>query len=201
MKSSSTTLSDLADKFTGLPATARRYSSAIIMLHWTTLVLVLVAVALALYRDYILIPTNDPRTATIMSLHMSFGLIVWLLTIARFFVRATSTVPASVASSPLMLIAERSMHYLLYAFLFVVPLIGLASAWVRGRPFMFFGIIPISSPLTTDWKSPTGKLLEVIHMDFAYAFFILAGLHAFAAIYHHIVRREPVLRRILPSTR
>jgi len=180
--------------------TNTRYSSSIIVLHWTTLALILVAWALSLYRDYVLVPANNPHHALVMSLHMSVGLVVWILTVMRLKIRSSSSVPPSASASPVIAMLERSVHYLLYASLLVVPLIGLASAWIRGRPFVFFGMFSIPSPLVTEWTSPTGKWLEHVHMDAAYIFLALAGLHALAAVYHRVVLRDEVLSRIVTGS-
>jgi cytochrome b561 len=176
-----------------------RYTRSIIILHWVTLFLIFVALGLALYRDYALPDVGDQIHAWLMSMHMSVGLVIWILTACRMVVRSTSSTPSSLSTSPAIAILERSVHYLLYACLFVVPLIGLASAWVRGRPFSFFGIVSIPSPLATEWKSPTGKLLEHLHMDAAYIFLALASLHALAALYHHAIIRDEALSRITPG--
>ena len=40
---------------------------------------------------------------------------------------------------------------------------------------------------------------EKIHQWLAYALFAVAALHAFAALYHHFVRRDSVLVRMLPG--
>jgi len=179
--------------------TSSRYSSSIIILHWITFILVLIAAALGLYREYVLLPTNDPSHAAVMSLHMSVGIVVWALTILRLVARSRSVAPPPVWSPGVMAIAERGVHFLLYFSLIAVPLIGLASAWIRGRPFVFFGMFTIPSPLVTDWKSPTGKLLEIVHLNAAYAFLALAGLHVLAALYHQVIRHEQVIKRILPG--
>jgi len=134
-----------------------------------------------------------------MSLHMSVGIVAWALTILRLVIRTRSAVPSPVSSSPAMAIAERGVHFLLYASLIVVPLIGLASAWIRGRPFVFFGMFAIPSPLVIDWKSALGKSLEHIHLYAAYAFLALAGLHVLAALYHHTIGHVRVLPRIMPG--
>lgn len=41
---------------------------------------------------------------------------------------------------------------------------------------------------------------EDIHGYLAYALFVLAGIHAGAALYHHLIRRDDVLRRMWPRS-
>ena len=42
-------------------------------------------------------------------------------------------------------------------------------------------------------------LAEKVHQALAYCLFALAALHAGAALYHHFVRRNGVLLRMLPG--
>jgi cytochrome b561 len=160
--------------------------------------LVLLAPAIALYWHYFMISGN-PQKPVVMSLHMSAGLLLWLLTILRLIARFSSALPPPVPLPRVMAMTEKIVQFLLYLGLIVVPLIGLASAWFRGRPFDFLGMFPIPSPLVTEWASPTGKLLERVHIYGAYIFLALASLHVLAALYHHKIRRDQILARMLPS--
>ena len=57
------------------------------------------------------------------------------------------------------------------------------------------GIVPV--PQLLEAGSPYRKLLEATHEWLAYALVAVVAVHAAAALYHHFVRRDPVLRRML----
>jgi cytochrome b561 len=79
--------------------------------------------------------------------------------------------------------------------LFVIPVIGIVTFIWHGRVFDFglFQINPGIRPNRTIFH-PT----EDIHGYLAYSLFALAGIHAAAALYHHLIRRDDVLRRMWP---
>lgn len=175
------------------------YSRRMIALHWVIAVLVLAAVLLALYRASL--PTGDLLKPAVMSLHMSVGMAIWALAIFRVFVRSNATLPTRDGSSHIAALLETAVHRLMYAALLVLPLMGLGSVWLRGRPFTFFGMFSIPSPLAADWTSATGKLLEKVHTYAAFAFVAVIALHIAAALYHRFIRRDDVLARMLPRPR
>jgi cytochrome b561 len=87
------------------------------------------------------------------------------------------------------------VHGLLYALLFVIPILGIVTFIWHGRVFDFglfrlnFGVKPNRSIF-----HPT----EDVHGYPAYVLFALAGVHALAALWHHFIRGDGVLRRMWP---
>jgi cytochrome b561 len=90
------------------------------------------------------------------------------------------------------------MHIALYVLMFATPLAGLGNQWARGRASDFFALLSLPSPLAAD--RALGKMLGEVHETAASAILVLAGIHAFAALWHHFVRRDDVLRNMLPGT-
>ena len=90
------------------------------------------------------------------------------------------------------------VHLLLYALLFVIPLIGIVTFIWHGRVFDF-GLFRINFGVRTNRAifHPT----EDIHGYLAYALFVLAGIHVLAALWHQFVRHDDVLRRMWPGGR
>jgi cytochrome b561 len=87
------------------------------------------------------------------------------------------------------------VHLLLYALLIVIPILGIITFIWHGRVFDF-GLFQINPGVKADKTvfHPT----EDWHGYIAYVLFGLAGLHALAALWHHFVRKDGVLRRMLP---
>jgi superoxide oxidase len=65
-----------------------------------------------------------------------------------------------------------------------------------GKPIPFFGL-ELPALLGPD-KALAGDIKEV-HETVAVLGYWLIGLHAAAALFHHYVRRDDVLRRMLPQ--
>jgi cytochrome b561 len=90
---------------------------------------------------------------------------------------------------------SRPVHLTLYGLLFVIPLIGIVTFIWHGRAFDF-GLFRVDFGVRSNRAvfHPT----EDIHGYLAYALFALAGIHALAALWHHFVRHDEILRRMWP---
>jgi cytochrome b561 len=126
-----------------------------------------------------------------MMLHQSFGLLFVVLLLARLAVRPA----AAAATSAFERIAARLMHVALYALMVVTPLAGLGKQWARGRVVDVFGLFTLPSPMDAD--RALSKAFGEVHETAAVAILVLAGVHAAAALWHHFVRRDNVLRAML----
>ena len=95
--------------------------------------------------------------------------------------------------------AAKVAHLLLYALLVTIPVLGILLTWYRGDALSFFGLFTIPAPVSPD--RDTARFIRELHSLCANLILILAGLHAAAALWHHYVRRDDVLKRMLPQTR
>jgi cytochrome b561 len=93
--------------------------------------------------------------------------------------------------------ASKAVHYLLYAMLAAEAVLGFVLRWSGGEAMVFFGL-QIPSPIPTVSK-PTNDFIGAIHHWNGWAIVILAAGHAGAALYHHFVVKDDVLRRMLPA--
>jgi cytochrome b561 len=89
----------------------------------------------------------------------------------------------------------RLVHFVLYAGVASVVLLGITNAWARGDSLFSLWRIPKLYPDIPQLK-PT---VENLHATFANGLIILAAAHALVAIGHHFILRDGVLRRMLPS--
>ena len=88
-----------------------------------------------------------------------------------------------------------ALHRLFYAVLLVGPFLGWAPASAHSVPVKLFGIVtlPPLAPRKAQWGFEAGD----IHGYAMWTLLCLVGLHAAAALYHHFVRHDNVLRRML----
>ena len=87
-------------------------------------------------------------------------------------------------------------HGLLYGALIVMPVIGFAASQFTKYGVTYFGLFKISpmgsnNPEIRDW-------LQSIHHDLSYVIMGLIAIHILAAMYHWIVLRDGIIRRMLP---
>jgi cytochrome b561 len=183
----------LAYDFPVIPAPPTRYTSAAIVSHWLMAVLMIVVGVLGLLHD------TWPRStqAYWINVHAMIGLALWLLVIARILRRLAHPAPALPPDA-----GEFSrrlalpVHVLMYMLLFVIPIVGIVTFIWHGRVFNF-GLFTLNFGVKSNHAvfHPT----EDWHGYLAYALFTLAGLHALAALWHHFIRRDSVLRRMWPG--
>ena len=167
-----------------------RYDRSMILLHWLTALLIAVAWVGAQVIDLF------PRAARppVLSVHLAVGLAVGLLLLGRAMLRFGGRAVLPPAEPGLLERAGRATHLLLYALLAALVVLGLANAWARADSL--FGLVSLSAvPAERGLRRTIGGLHELA----ANAILVVAGLHAAAALFHHYVLRDGVLRRMLPQ--
>ena len=176
--------------------TRTRYSTAAQVLHWATAILVLVAFIYgpggSETRVYSAARDFDRR------LHETLGLSVLLLTVIRVAWRALDRQPEPPAVPKWMDAAAKFVQGLLWALLFVVPLTAITGAWLEAHPVTWLG--GDIGPWLPE-SHATGRKIAELHTWLGDAILWVAGFHALAAIYHHFILHDGVLRSMLPSRR
>jgi len=165
-----------------------RYSRLMIGLHWLTAVLILVAWWTG---------EGGPRARTDPSLiHFTVGLTVLLLTLPRLLARWAGSAPAIEDSQgPLMDLAVKSGHAVLYLFMIGLPLTGWHAASRVGATGSFFGI---ELPAIAEPVQGYPGLIAELHETGGTVILFLAGLHVLIALWHQFVRKDGTLARMSP---
>jgi len=172
-----------------------RYDSVAMSLHWITVFLVLANFALAETWEDFARPTRHLMVLT----HMSFGTLIALAIIARIAWRLAPGHQIPPAAAGLAELAAKVGHYLLYALLVASAILGFVLRWSGGEAMSFFGI-EIPSPIPTVSRAMNHQIGE-LHEWVGWAIIVVAAGHALAALYHHFVVKDDVLRRMLPGGR
>ena len=166
------------------------YDKRTIHFHWLTAALVAALWVLAhLIDDF---PKGMPRIAA-RSTHIVVGLLLAIVVARRIQWRLRSGRQLPGVGPRWLAAAAKAAHGLLYIGLVAVLLLGIANAWARGDTLFRLVTIPKLLPGHPQLK-PT---IEALHMYVANGLLILAGLHALAALVHHFVLKDNVLRRML----
>jgi cytochrome b561 len=176
------------------------YSASSRLLHWLTALLIAVQVPVGIvmaYRGNALHLWNQ-TTDFLYSTHKGLGFLLLILVLIRLLVRtvAGSTPPEPGLARWQMRIASAN-HVGLYVLLLAVPVLG----WLGASLFPaleIFGIISLPSISGADRAASDGVFM--LHRLFAFLLVALIALHVGAALYHHFIRRDGVLRRMLPYT-
>jgi cytochrome b561 len=178
-----------------LPTPPARYDRSAITFHWTMAALIAVVGTIGLVHD------SFPKQSHNfwINIHALIGLSVWLLLIARFSWRQTHPPPALPPDSgELARRLARPVHLLLYALIFITPVVGFVTFVWHGRVFDF-GLFRVDFGVA---KNPAiFEPTEDIHGYLAYALFTVVGVHVLAALWHQFYRRDGLLRRMWPAGR
>ena len=165
------------------------------LLHWLIVVLLVVQFAIAWTMPHI---TRTTKPIDLIAWHLSIGVFILLVMLVRLSWRARSAVPPPPADLALPLkLLSRTTHYLLYGILIILPLLGWTNANARGWEVRLFGFIPL--PALVPSGSPWGHRMGDVHMNLAIALLVVIGLHVLGALYHQLILRDSLLRRILPT--
>jgi cytochrome b561 len=168
-----------------------RYDGVSILLHWLTAALIVILWTLGKCIDFF--PVGAPKIDA-RSTHFVLGATLGIVLIARLLWRASAGRKLPPAESGWLGVTAKAVHYGLYALIGATVILGIFNAWQRGDVFFNVYTIPRLVPGDLVLK----RTLEALHADCADIVVIVAGLHAAAALVHHYLLRDRVLRRMLP---
>lgn len=174
--------------------TEHRYGPLAIGLHWLMLILLVAVYASIELREFF--PKgSDPRTA-LKTLHFMLGLSVLGLALLRLGVRLSGPTPRIVPEpGSWQRLSAKFMHIALYVLMIGMPLLGWLTLSAAGNPIPFFGL---QLPALIGENKDLAKQIEEIHGIIGTAGYFLIGLHAAAALFHHYIKRDNTLSRMLP---
>lgn len=162
--------------------------------HWLLALLIIGMLALGLVMDDF---KGDTRFA-LYGIHKAIGAIILALVVVRLLWRWSNINPALPEdTTPLTRLAARGGHFLLYVAMLVMPLSGWTLSNAAGYPVSVFGWFAL--PAIAAKNHDLHELAEEVHEWAAYGLIALIMVHIAAALYHHIIRKDAVLTRMLPG--
>lgn len=171
-----------------MTAGTSRHPLPLIILHWLTAVLVVVAYLLSEGGPRIRV---DPPTW-----HFATGFLVLLLVVPRLLVRATTKpLPPEPGTPPRAALAAKAMVGLLYLLMVCVPLGGW---YAMSRVGLRFSVAGWQLPSIAQAVQGRPGTLAELHQVGGNVLLVLAGLHALAGLWHHFRLKDGTLRRMSP---
>jgi cytochrome b561 len=144
-----------------------------------------------------LFPRGSATRNNVLASHYTVGLAVLLLVLPRVVVRLRNGRPP--ISPPPPHWSEwfgNVTHLALYLFLLIQPILGIITLQVGAKPVTLFGITLLPAFVATPNRVLSHQL-EHIHGTLGTVFYYVIGLHIAAALWHHFVRRDNTLQRML----
>ncbi len=172
--------------------TASAYGWPHKILHWTMAIGIFGLFGMGLYMSELEL---SPDKLKLYGLHKSFGITILALVTLRLVWRMTNPVPQLPAATPkIEALAAHAVHCALYVLMAMIPISGWLMSSYAGFPVSVFGVYTLPNLVSPD-KEMLG-LIKQAHELLAYAIVGLAALHGFAAVHHHFIKKDGVLRRM-----
>lgn len=176
-------------------------------LHWLIAAMIAVQVPLgfwmnAVYDELIATKSYDFSQLLLISrVHHTNGFLILILATLRLTWRASNPTPALPPGlAAYQRVLARLTHVFLYALLFAFPLSGWAtlSAYEGEFPIFFFGWedVPRIVPQAVDGSHAPYEFYAEIHETCWRIGAVVLGLHVMGALWHHVVAKDNVLRRM-----
>lgn len=177
-------------------STPNRYNALSIILHW---VLAIGLISIFCFGTYMADLPFSPQRLKLYNWHKWAGISILALSVLRLIWRAAHPAPALPAEienamPAWQLMAHKATHAGLYALFFIVPLVGWAYSSAAGFPVVLFGTIPLPDFVAPD--KALAALIKPWHQISAFAMALLVVMHIGAALKHHFIDRDGLLKRM-----
>src|SRR5882724_3977145 len=162
------------------------------LLHWTMAAMVLtmlcigVAMVVSLGSYHVLV-----------SIHRPLGIAVLILVVVRFVNRLLNRpppLPATISRAERM--AATSAELMMYGLMFVLPLVGWGMLSAARYPIVLFGSLHL--PNILPHNAMLYAVLRQAHTILAYLFFLTFLAHFGAILFHTLIVRDGILKRMAP---
>lgn len=170
-----------------------RWPLAVRVFHWLSIVFLLLVFSMIFLHE-----NTDGAGGLYISLHKAFGICFFFWISARLANRMLhkSQQPKPVVAPRWQQLTASLVHSLLYVVLLMMPMTGFLMTQFGGRATNMFGLFEI--PLMVLPDREIGRLLNQLHTDLIWTALVLLTLsHVGAALYHHVVKKDATLKRML----
>lgn len=173
-----------------------RYTGTAIALHWLLAILIIATFALGLTMTGM--PGITPTKLKYFNWHKWLGVTIFALAVVRALWRLAHPAPPLPATLPAwQKQVSAATHFLLYVLIFAVPLSGYFYSLAAGFKVVYLGVLPL--PVLIEKNLELKPILEAVHFWLNMAMAALVALHIAAALKHHFIDRDDILRRMLPK--
>lgn len=178
--------------------TQEHYGSVSKLFHWLMFLLILGMLIVGLSLDSI---DDKALRSIVIGLHKSTGLLVLTLVCLRALWALMNPKPGSApGTSPMEHVAERGGHLALYFLMFAMPITGWVMSTAAGYIPDFYGLFSVAAPGIAKNK-PLSELFGQAHEILAWTIIVVVSGHIAAAMYHHYIRKDNILRRMIPGSK
>jgi cytochrome b561 len=161
------------------------------LFHWLMAVAIFAMFALGWWMvrlDY-----YSPYYHGAPDLHRSAGILLLIALLLRGIWRLMNVKPGDAELTPFERTASRIVHLGFYPLLLALMLSGYFISTPEGRSIDVFGLFSVPSIIQ---QKGLADLAGLVHRVLAYTVIVVAGVHTFAALKHHLSTDSTILTRM-----
>lgn len=164
------------------------------LLHWAVAICVLATAPVAITMHSL---DKGATQDVLYNVHKSLGVLILMLMVLRLINRLVVGAPIPDPEiEPWQRTVSSIVHGSLYVLLFAMPIVGYIANSAYGAPTPFFGLFNV--PPIVGKNEALATQLFTIHRWVGWLVIVLVLMHVSAALYHHFIRGDHVLQRMLP---
>ena len=162
------------------------------LLHW-----LMAAMVLSMLCMGVAMVTSLADYHVLVSIHRPLGIGILVLVIIRFANRLVNPPPPFPPTmSRMERVAATASEYAMYGLMFVLPLVGWGMLSAARYPIVLYGSLHLPSILPHD--AMLYAVLRKAHTILAYLLFLMFLAHFGAVLYHTLIVRDGLLKRMAP---
>jgi cytochrome b561 len=162
------------------------------LLHWT-----MAAMVLAMLCIGVAMVVSLADYHVLVSIHRPLGIAILILVVVRFGNRLWHRPPPFPATmSRVERLAATASEYTMYGLMFVLPLVGWGMLSAARYPIVLYGSLHLPFILPHDLM--LYAVLRKAHTILAYVFFLTFLAHFGAILFHTLIVRDGILKRMAP---
>ena len=170
----------------------RQFTAFSRLLHWTMagMVLTMLCIGVAMY-------VSLANYHVLVSIHRPLGIAILILVVVRFVNRLLNPPPPFPTTMPhAERLAATASEYTMYGLMFVLPLVGWGMLSAARYPVVLYGSLHL--PFILPHDAMLYAVLRKAHTVLAYLFFLMFIAHFGAILFHRLIVRDGLLKRMAP---
>jgi len=173
---------------------AERYDGVAQSFHWVVVLLVVAQYA----TKWLPAGFASMSEGQLNAWPLAIGPAILLLMLLRLAWRLThhTPPPPSNLTAPLQLLS-RTTHWLFYALLVVLPVLGWIAASGYGANVTLLRLVPL--PALVGQDKSLAESVGSVHGALAWTLLVVIALHVSGALYHALVKQDGVMQRMVPG--
>src|ERR1700752_2913420 len=162
------------------------------LLHWTMAAMVLTMLGIG-----VAMVASLSSYHVLVSIHRPLGIAILILVVVRFVNRLLNPPPPFPATMPRAeRLAAKGSEFLMYGLMFALPLVGWGMLSAARYPIVLYGPVHLPYILPPDVMLYAGPRKTPTIL--AYLFFLTFLAHFGAILFHTLIVRDGILKRMAP---